>query len=41
MFVGGDTTVLLKLPVIVHKNKGGQVWGVCCDLNVTGENICH
>lgn len=41
MFVGRDATVLLKLPHIVRKNKGGQVWRVCRVLNVTGENICH
>lgn len=41
IFVSRETTVLLKLPDIVHKNKGGQVWRVCSIGNVTGENICH
>lgn len=36
-----DGAILLQLLVIIHKNKGDRVSRVDCDLNLTGENICH
>lgn len=41
MFINIDAAILLQLLVIIHKNKGDQLSSADCDLNLTGENICH